>query len=141
MPQHFESIEIVLRYVIISLRGVNMQKRFVFIVFVALVICMAGVDLSFSQVDYLPCYNTQCQPGYRAVQQYDRSCLCIAIDAPPKCDTTVCGLGFTPVMQTNGSCMCVAADCTNESGCFEPPKIPTDCPSIEGCKPPQIIEP
>ncbi|MEN6616937.1 MAG: hypothetical protein ABFD12_10305 [Syntrophorhabdus sp.] len=118
-----------------------MAYRMTLIAFAALILCIAWVDPSFCQINFLPCYNTQCQPGYEVVQQYDRSCLCVPIGAPPKCDTTVCGIGFKPVMQTNGSCMCVAVDCTSESGCFEPPKIRNDCTSIEGCKPPKVIEP
>ncbi|MHB8109738.1 MAG: hypothetical protein ACYDHW_06870 [Syntrophorhabdaceae bacterium] len=118
-----------------------MGYRLILITFATVILFITGVDLSFSQVNFLPCYNMQCQEGYTAVEQYDRSCKCVPVDAPPKCDTTVCGIGYKPVMQSNGSCMCVVEDCTNESGCFDPPKVPDDCPSIEGCNPPQVIQP
>ncbi len=57
------------------------------------------------------------------------------------CDSTSCGKGYTAVLQSNGSCMCVTADCIDIGGCPEPPKAIEDCDSIEGCKPPTLVEP
>ncbi|MBP7529159.1 MAG: hypothetical protein KA801_14620 [Syntrophorhabdaceae bacterium] len=65
----------------------------------------------------------------------------IAQRAAEPCNDAVCGPGYKPLLQSNGSCMCIAIDCTNADNCPEPPKVPEDCPSIEGCNPPRIIEP
>ncbi len=65
----------------------------------------------------------------------------IAEQAAEPCNDAACGPGYKALLQSNGSCMCVAIDCINVDNCPEPPKVPEDCLSIEGCNPPRIIEP
>lgn len=65
----------------------------------------------------------------------------LAQQAANSCDNKTCGPGYTPVVQSNGSCMCLHVDCISAENCPEPLKIATDCDSIEGCAPPQVIKP
>lgn len=111
------------------------------LILIAISVCVGIAGPAFAQVNFLPCMNFQCQPGYKVIQQYDNSCKCVPVDEPQKCDTSFCGPGYRPVLQSNGSCMCVVEDCTNEDGCLKPPVAVEDCPSIEGCDPPRIIKP